>query len=270
VDVVQRVGELPAPEQKTQSDTVALAAGGPAANAAVAVAAVGGTPTLLTVLGAHPLALLAHRDLVDNGVTVVDLMPAKQEPPTISAVVVRDRDGERTVVSHNAAGTKVSAPVEVLDADAVLVDGHHPSLALRVARTSAPTVLDAGSYKDVHAELLPLIDVCACSASYPLTAEELHARGVPVVIRTHGAGAVTWSCGGVTGEVTPAIVAAKDTSGAGDVWHGALTFGVARLGRVPGPAELPALIEMANRVAAVKVSHVGPRGWVDEVRRGTW
>ena len=270
VDVVQRVGEIPAAGEKVQSETVALAAGGPAANAAVAVAALGGIPTLLTALGAHPLALLALRDLDDHGVTVVDLLPAKQDPPTVSAVTVRDRDGERTVVSHNAAGTTILPPVEILEADAVLVDGHHPALALRVAKASAPVVLDAGSFKDVHEELLPMVDVCACSASYPLSTKELHDRGVPVVVRTHGPRAVEWSCDGRIGEVFAQRVAARDTSGAGDVWHGALAFGIGRLGHVPTPDELPGLIDLANRVAGVKVRHVGPRGWVDEVRGGTW
>jgi sugar/nucleoside kinase (ribokinase family) len=224
----------------------------------------------LTALGAHPLALLALRDLDDHGVTVVDLLPAKQDPPTVSAVTVRDRDGERTVVSHNAAGTTISPPVEILEADAVLVDGHHPALALRVAKASAPVVLDAGSFKDVHEELLPMVDVCACSASYPLSTKELHDRGVPVVVRTHGPRAVEWSCDGRIGEVFAQRVAARDTSGAGDVWHGALAFGIGRLGHVPTPDELPGLIDLANRVAGVKVRHVGPRGWVDEVRGGTW
>jgi sugar/nucleoside kinase (ribokinase family) len=270
VDVVQRVASLPVDGQKVQSTGVVLAAGGPAANAAVAVAAVGGSATLVTALGAHPLALLALRDLEAHGVTVVDLLPALRDPPTISAVAVREADGERTVVSHNAYGTTVSVPDELPPADVVLIDGHHPELALRAAATSVPVVLDAGSYKDVHAELLPMVDVCACSATYPLSANELHELGVPVVIRTHGADAVTWSCGGRTGEVLPRVVEAKDTSGAGDVWHGALAFGIGRLERVPDVDDLPDLIQLANRVASAKVRHAGPRGWVDSVRREVW
>ncbi|GAA0608068.1 PfkB family carbohydrate kinase [Kutzneria viridogrisea] len=270
VDVVQRVVELPVPGRKVQSNSVALVAGGPAANAAVAVAALGGQAALATVLGAHPLALLALRDLEQHGVSVIDLMPDRVEPPTVSAVVVREDDGERTVVSRNAVGTTITVPTDLPAADAVLVDGHHPVLALRAANTAVPVVLDAGSYKPVHDELLPLVDVCACSATYPLSAKDLRGRGVPVVIRTHGAGPVTWSCDGVSGEVWPEPVAAKDTSGAGDVWHGALTWAIGRLGRVPGAAELPALIGLANRVAAVKVRHEGPRAWVDEVRGEQW
>ncbi|MER6875198.1 ribokinase, partial [Amycolatopsis sp. NPDC000673] len=42
VDVVQRVAEFPEPSEKVQSLQVDVAAGGPATNAAVTVAALGG------------------------------------------------------------------------------------------------------------------------------------------------------------------------------------------------------------------------------------
>jgi sugar/nucleoside kinase (ribokinase family) len=65
-----------------------------------------------------------------------------------------------------------------------------------------------------------------------------------------------------TGDVRPPTVTARDTLGAGDVWHGALTHGIAALGRVPAAADLPALVERANRVAARRVAHVGARAWL--------
>jgi sulfofructose kinase len=68
--------------------------------------------------------------------------------------------------------------------------------------------------------------------------------------------------GAVTGVVPPPSVTARDTLGAGDVWHGALAHGVARLGRVPDAADLPALIDAANRLAARRVCAVGARTWL--------
>src|SRR5690348_14692067 len=104
VDLVQRVAELPVPGAKVQSASVAAGAGGPAANAAVTVAALGGRARLVTVLGRHPLAALARDDLTAHGVRVVDAQPDRSAPPPVSAVLVRERDGERVVVSHNSAG----------------------------------------------------------------------------------------------------------------------------------------------------------------------
>lgn len=277
VDVVQRVTELPAPGDKVQSTAVELAAGGPAANAAVTVAALGGSAVLVTVLGSHPLAALAREDLTGHGVRLLDMRPERALPPTVSAVAVRERDGERVVVSHNAAGVDIGtmpAWPELLDGvDALLVDGHHPELAVAAARAARgrriPVVLDAGSDKPVLATLLPLVDVCACSATFRLgrataraTERAVHDRGVPVVVRTSGAGPVRWSAGERGGEVRPPSVRARDTLGAGDVWHGALAYGIAALGRVPDATDVPALVTRANDVAARRIGQVGARTWV--------
>ncbi|GAB1508439.1 PfkB family carbohydrate kinase [Actinophytocola sp. KF-1] len=262
VDLVQRVPELPAPGDKVQSESVEVAAGGPAANAAVAIAALGGRARLTTVLGAHPLARLAADDLSACGVELTDALPDRTAPPAVSAVSVRARDGERTVVSHNAAGVSAPPVTDLTDADALLLDGHHPALALAAARAARergiPVVLDAGSWKPVLTELLPYVDVCACSAAF--TAEV--PLDNPVVIRTHGPDPVTWQADGVRGEVPVAPVAARDTAGAGDVWHGACALAVARLGRVPGAEDVPGLVEYANRAAAVRIGHEGARAWV--------
>ena len=263
VDLVQRVHTLPAPGVKVQSLSVEVAAGGPATNAAVAVAALGGRVRLATVLGTHPLARLAAEDLSSCGVELMDVLPNRAAPPAVSAVTVRAADGERTVVSHNAAGVSAPPEVDLSGADAVLVDGHHPTLALHAAKQARargiPVVLDAGSWKPILTELLPYVDVCARSstfvASEPLT--------TPVVITTNGPAPVTWTVGAAQGEVPAQRTTARDTAGAGDVWHGAFTLAVARQGRVPTAADLPPMIEYANRAAAVRIQHEGARAWVE-------
>jgi sugar/nucleoside kinase (ribokinase family) len=270
VDVVQRVAELPAPGEKVQSLQVDIAAGGPATNAAVTAAALGAEATLLTVLGAHPLAALARADLESCGVRVVDLAPSSSAPPPVSAVAVRDRDGERTVVSRNAEGCSFLGKVpffgahEVGGVDVVLLDGHHPELALAVARQAGdrgvPVVLDAGSWKPVLDDLLPLVGVAACSAHFAAPEPGLHQRGVPTVITTAGPGPVRWSTAdGRSGEVPVPAVEARDTLGAGDVWHGALAVAV-----VCEPT-VTARIRFANEVAAERVRHVGPRSWTTAI-----
>ena len=245
-----------------QSSSVELAAGGPAANAAVAVAALGGTARLCTVLGSHPLAQLAARDLEMCGVEATDVLPYRVAPPAVSAVSVREQDGERTVVSHNAAGVVAAADVDLGGAGCLLLDGHHPDLALRAARSArslgVPVLLDAGSWKPVLTELLSYVDICACSAAFTAPASLTN----PVVIRTAGPDPVTWTADGASGSVEVPAVPVRDTVGAGDVWHGAAALAVARLGRVPSTAEVPGVIEFANRAAAVRIGHEGARSWV--------
>lgn len=268
VDVVQRVTELPGPGEKVQSLSVDVAAGGPATNAAVTVAALGGSPLVLTALGAHPLAELARADLAACGVEVVDVTPDSAGAPAISAVAVRDRDGERTVVSRNAGNVCIPRPTledylgTETSVSAVLVDGHHPELALAVASWARnrriPVVLDAGSWKPVLDDLLPLVDTAACSAHFRPPGPGLRDRGVPTVIVTAGPDPVRWWTAEGSGAVPVPRTEARDTLGAGDVWHGALAYGMGRL-------ELPELIRFANEVAAERVRHVGPRSWLDRI-----
>ncbi|GAA3881177.1 PfkB family carbohydrate kinase [Saccharothrix violaceirubra] len=254
VDVIHRVADFPAPGGKVQSADVRLDVGGPAANAARTIAALGHEAILLTALG-DELGDVARAHLDD-----VEVHDAGPGGPALSTVVVREHDGERTVVSRNAATFTPTRPfpTALVDrADTVLLDGHLAPLALAAARAArSPVLLDAGSWKPVLAEILPLTHTAACGAEFPLTAEELHARGVKVVTRTHGPDPVTWSTGNVRGEVPVDRVEAHDTNGAGDVWHGAFA--------VADRADLTAAIIFANTIAALRV-----RGgdWLAEVRR---
>jgi sugar/nucleoside kinase (ribokinase family) len=153
----------------------------------------------------------------------------------------------------------VKAPLPEADVD--LLDGHYPELALAVARgTEAPVVLDAGSWKPVLDELLPLVDIAACSAHFRAPEPGLHQRGVATVITTAGPGPVRWSTAdGSSGEVPVPAVEARDTLGAGDVWHGALAVAVTREPTVTDR------IRFANEVAAERVRQVGPRSWTTAI-----
>jgi sugar/nucleoside kinase (ribokinase family) len=134
LDLQYAVAAAPGPDEKVQASAQEVAAGGPATGAAVTAAALGSEATLITALGRHPLAAVAAAEVRGCGVTVLDATPDAVDPPAVSSAVVA-ADGRRSVVSVNAAGT-VAAPRPELaaGAGAVLVDGHHPRLALAAAR----------------------------------------------------------------------------------------------------------------------------------------
>jgi sugar/nucleoside kinase (ribokinase family) len=58
-------------------------------------------------------------------------------------------------------------------------------------------------------------------------------------------------------------VAAADTAGAGDAFHGALAVSVAG---DPGISDLAAAVRYAIGVAGVRVRHAGPRAWLADPR----
>ncbi|WP_037074590.1 PfkB family carbohydrate kinase [Pseudonocardia spinosispora] len=280
LDVVHHVSGPPTWGRKERSVGGELVAGGPAANAAVTAAALLGRARLVTAIGDGPVTTAVHADLAEHGVEVVDLAPPGWRLPVASALV-DVHTGDRTVVSPGALGNRgveATAVVNrVLDgAGAVLVDGHHPAVAARVATLAAqanvPVLLDAGSWKDEVARLLPRIEVAACSADFTPpdgrragddpygVADHLHRRGVPTVLVTDGPRPVRWSTlDGERGGVEVPRVRPVDTLGAGDVFHGALAAAVAG-----GAASVHAAASFASRVAAIRCGRLGARAWLDE------
>ena len=264
LDVIQLVEAPPGPDEKIVALDQAVAAGGPAANAAVAFAALGGRALLAAPVGAGPLAELIRADLTAHGVELIDCAAAPTTRgaaaagPSVSSCTISAATGERSVVSTNARARPDPAPLNALsDAvaagapapDVVLIDGHNPPLAragLDLAeRVGALRLMDAGSWKDDAADLPGRCDVVAPSARFhppgpagalrePAdVAAWLRGRGAGAVVLTRGSAPVLWWCGERSGSAAPPVVEAVDTLGAGDVFHGALALALARA--LPGP-----------------------------------
>lgn len=293
VDLVYRVDRVPGVDEKAQADSVEVAAGGPATNAAVAAAALGADVTLVSAVGRHPLGDLIRADLAACGVALLDAASGTFDRategtpdggvgvPPVSAVIVEAGTGRRTIVSRNAGDIAVGLPAGLqrllADADVVVVDGHHPALAVAAARAARLLVVDAGTWRPVFADVLPHADVVACSAAFRhpaaggdriggsgATAAALRGLGVPHVAVTCGPAPVCWWSRDRAGQVAVPPVEAVDTAGAGDVFHGALAVAVAR---DPGIADFPGALAYAVRMAGVRVTHRGPRAWTAALRR---
>ncbi|MBU2671000.1 carbohydrate kinase [Actinoplanes bogorensis] len=276
VDLVYRVDRMPGVDEKAQARSAEVAAGGPAANAAVTAAALGAPVTLVTAIGAHPLGALIRSDLEASGVRVVDAARHSDALPPISTVVVVDGTGQRTIVSRNAGDLAYGVPEEGLPPAAVtLVDGHHPVLATAAARSATRLVVDAGSWRPVFHDIFPYAEVVACSATFRHPAAENRpateshrstiagidaatatAIGAPTVVVTHGPDPVAWFSGPRSGTVPVPPVEAVDTAGAGDAFHGALTHALWT------NAPLETALREAIRVAGVRVRHSGARNWL--------
>lgn len=269
LDVVQLVDGLPSTNEKTTAAQTWLAAGGPAAVAAIAFAALGGRARLWTALGQAPAARLAAADLAGAGVEVIDVAPPGFEL-AVSTVFVDAGSGERAVVSgsgHTPALGKIAGP-DLTGIDVVLVDGHHPALArsAALAADGVPVVVDAGSHKPVFDDIFAFSTDVICSADYVhpdwLGARALLARGPRLVAVSHGGEALHWWTAATSGSIEPEPVAPVDTTGAGDVLHGAYCHGLATgLDRVDA-------LRRAVAVATERVRHLGPFAWRAAINSG--
>ncbi|WP_123028756.1 PfkB family carbohydrate kinase [Mycolicibacterium stellerae] len=276
LDVIHRIAKAPAVNQKITSTAQFVAAGGPAANAAVTFAGLGGDAILVTALGDDPVAELIRADLAAYGVSVVDAAAGTTRAVPVSAVSVVESTGDRSVVSLDAVNSDASPPADlgdlVADADVVLVDGHHPLIARAAVRHAAARpvslVVDAGRWKPVISDIVAHATDMVCSSDFRMpgsetpesTAEALVSSGVPTVVTTHGGDPVEWWSEGDSGSVPVDPVVVVDTLGAGDAFHGAYAYFSTQI--ESGVAER---IDRSARVAALRCSVVGPRAWLSEL-----
>ncbi|MFE7836050.1 PfkB family carbohydrate kinase [Streptomyces sp. NPDC057474] len=281
LDVIQLVDHVPGADEKLTAREQVVAAGGPAANAAVTFAHLGGAATLLTSIGRHPLGSAVAADLERLGVTVVDLTADSVEPPAVSSVLVTASSGDRAVASTNATGYRLAPPND-LDAlvaacDIVEFDGHHMELAVAAARAARAaghrTVLDAGSWKAGTEKLLPSVDVAVCSnAFHPPGTNTPTSTPTDTLrfLRDHGAGwsavsrggqPIVWAGPDSGGTVDVPAVRVADTLGAGDVLHGALAHRLAMQDDLTSQGFVEAL-RGAAVVASRACASFGTRAWM--------
>ena len=271
VDVIYSVDQFPSANKKVVALSQDVYVGGPAANASITFGHLGGTPTLVTVVGRHALANLVREELQRYSIRLIDLNPGFDDVPVISSISV-NKSGERNIISANA--TRVNALDAQVDeavfmqTSVVLVDGHYMQACQLWARAAHArgirVVFDAGSWKHGTEELLKSVDTAICSADFlpPACANEddilnyLKNYGVKNIAITKGAESVRFVSDDSSGVVQVPQVQVADTMGAGDIFHGAFCY-YSSIGL--GFAE--ALGE-ATRIAAESCRFRGTREWM--------
>jgi len=240
-DLTMSVDRHPDPDDKLQASAMQSGGGGPAANAAIQVARLGGTASFCGYLGNDVYGDAHVAEFEREGIDL-SLIVRGDHPSPVSQILAKP-DGSRSVV--NFKGNTPWLPADAVDVatlkpKAILFDGHEPLLSEKVkTRTEAkeiPTVLDAGS---LHrgTELLALqVDYLVASEKFARqycgTDDMRQALGQlsrerDNVVITLGEKGLLWAKDGQTGQLEAFTVDAIDSTGAGDAFHGAFAYGVA-------------------------------------------
>ena len=259
-DFVFRVPAIPTEAEKYRADSMEIVVGGPAANAAIAIARLRGRATLSTRLGEDEVTGAIRNVLESEGVAC-RIQCAGRSP--LSAVTV-DTAGERQIVNFRGeALAEEPEPLDGLTPAAVLVDtgwtrAALAALALARAR-GIPGVVDA------EAPATEAVLHAASHVAFPrgsltsfagigdkeealLTASRRLDGWVCV---TDGAAGVSYVDEGRVETIPAFPIRAVDTLGAGDIWHGAFTLRLAE-----GAGEFDA-VRFANAAAALKCTGFG-------------
>jgi sulfofructose kinase len=261
------VDRHPGPDEKSVATGFLGCGGGPAANAAVAVARLGGRAGFAGYLGRDAFGEKHLDELRHEGVDT-SLVVRGPAPTPISTVLVKP-DGSRSLVNYRADTPPVS--VDALNLShlrfrTLLVDGHEPELALVLLdvarRLGVPVVVDAGSVHEGTRRLVSLADHLVCSEKFateytgepdPVNAARALRAVSPSVVVTLGERGLIWNAGSATGRQSAFVVDAIDTTGAGDAFHGAFALGLAR------GLRWEETLRFAGAVAALCCTRLGAR-----------
>lgn len=271
-DLIFRVEHFPLPGRKTQAQEFVIVGGGCAANAAVAVARLGGRARYAGALGGPPgIDALSDRliaDLVREGVTTEGVVRIDGATAPVAAIFV-DAAGERMIVSRRdprlAAGRLTDPDGLVADIAALLVDNRYPDLVLPLCeatrRRARPVVVDADRATSIEDPLLSVATHVIFSAECLLGTtgmSELEpalrnaaAHTDAFIAVTDGPNEVLWIKALGLRRMPVFAIAAIDTLAAGDVFHGAFALGLAE-----GRDELTAM-RFAAAASALKCTRFG-------------
>lgn len=268
IDYTYRIAAFPAQPEKVDTEAFDARLGGMAAVAACTAARLGARTRFFGPTGDDALGAQAREALRAAGVEVEPAMTMSGRRTWQCAVIV-DRKGERLVVNNRGdalASEWPDAATDAHDVDALLADTRWivgAAVAMTRARNAGvTTILDAdGADLSVLRALVPLGDHvvfserafrawCAaqCNGSDEATVlrELLGSQRAVLVAVTLGERGVMFASGDRAGHLAACTIDAIDTTGAGDVFHGAYAFAIAR-----GDQPLSAL-RFANAAAAVK------------------
>jgi sulfofructose kinase len=249
-------------------------AGGQTATAMVSLRRLGLKTAYAGRFGSDPEGQFGFKSLVDEDVNVDFAEVVEGATNQIAFITIDARSGERTIIwdrDERLAYKPEDAPAEFGSLGRVLhLDAHDPPACVRVAQAakSSGTIIsaDIDNVYEGLPELLPLIDILIGSKEFPQRVTgiaderaaliELHRRyGCAVVGMTIGAAGAVIYCDGefIESRGFRAPGGCRDTTGAGDAFHGGFLYGFLT------DQDLETSLQLGNAVAAIKCSALGAR-----------
>lgn len=273
------VDHYPETNSKNIARRVVKQGGGPVPTALAVLGKLEKKCAVVTKIGANDAGTFLKTELagfhVDTKYIVSD--PKIETPEAF--IIIDEKSGDRTVILNRAERTTLSAddlPVSLLQNCRFLhLDGHDQDANLYAAdmakKSGAEISIDIGSNRKVDKKLLNLVDYAIVSENYAdeylqkndpaKSAEMLFKRGMTLAAVTCGEhGSYFASVDGVHHQ--PAFpVPVFDTTGAGDVFHGAALYGILEDWRVEQIASF------ASAAAALACTYIGGKTGIPDLPR---
>lgn len=281
VDYLGLVSAFPRPNTKTGFEEFTRQGGGLTGTAIAALAKLGARTSFIGKLGDDEHGEFLINDYKKSGVDVKHTLIAKGEKTITAFIVVDKKTGSRTIFhtkldSNRIKRSEINTDI-IRQSRYLFVDTSDIQAALTVVKVArkfnVKTVVDAEHIKPGIRNLISLIDICFAdenfcrkftgSTNMKSAAEKLyskmHGNGIAIVSMGRK-GSILVSKDGTIKQ--PAFkVNVKDTTGAGDVFHGTFIYGMLQ------SWVFKKALEFASATAAIKCMELGGRAGIPTLKQ---
>lgn len=271
LDYLFRIPHFPEPDTKMDALGATIQGGGLTATAMVACARLGLRTRYIGKFGDNEIGRMAREELRGEGLDLAAAVTAAGVPNRFCVVLVEDPSGHRTIVRQH--DPRIWLRPEDLSREAVCagralhLDGYEGDAALQAARwaraAGIPVSVDAEEPTERREELFALTDILIVGQRFGrmVTGRDdtrailagLARLGPACVGLTLGGAGSALLCRGELVEAPAFSVDVVDTTGAGDVFHGAFLCGLLQ------GWEAGDILRFANAVSALKCTRLGGR-----------
>jgi sulfofructose kinase len=279
-DTVIKVPHFPAYGGKVPFHGEFVSTGGQVASAVVACARLGLRSKYIGAVGDDERGALQLESLRAENIDIEHIRIRPNCATQTAFIVIDESTGERTVFWSRPDCLKLTpeeiAPDRILGARLLHIDGHDTAAmehAARIAHENGiPVTCDVDTVYQGFERVLPHVDYLISSSEFPArwigvedplaALESIRDRfGMQLAGMTLGAhGALALTESGAF--YSPAfVVDCVDTTGAGDVFHGAFCYSV--LQRMP----IAEALDFSNAMAALNCTAAGARGFIATVEQ---
>jgi ribokinase len=274
VDYLGKVGYYPHVEGKVELDGVTIRSGGPTATALLVLARLGLKAAFIGKVGDDDLGRILIKDLQKNGIDTSGLIIEKSKKTQFSFIPIEKQSGRRTVFWSRGTITPLKSKELrkelIINARAIHLDELFIEAdieAAKIAKNSGVTVsFDAGNYVEGINEIKGNVDLFIASKDFmhEYTGDHKPINGIKK-LKDFQAKVTTVTLGS-KGSITiynnkliktPAYkIEPVDTTGAGDVFHGAFLYGWLKNWSIADT------LDFASAAAAINCTYLGAQGGI--------
>ncbi len=274
-DVAIETPVYPGFNSKVEFISSSWQAGGQVATAMVVCQRLGLRAKYVGRLGSDPMGEFQRESLVREGLDISDAVVVEGCPNQMAYIMIDKSTGERTILWHRDPRLTIRPeelrPEMFTCARALHLDGHDTAAAVQAARwaraAGIPVALDVDNIYPGVDDLLANIDYLIGSSRFPSAYIGEHDifRALEEIQRRHPMKLVAATLGrdGIVALENGRFiyqpgyeVACRDTTGAGDVFHGAFVYALLQ----GWPTER--ILDFSNAMAGLSCQSTGARGGI--------